>query len=90
MTLVPRTQCIAKSAVTRDFNALWRFAAEPGSISLSLERLMGPRFAEQRYTLHRVQDTRRQTILKIASASTACAMKPTVKARVRNTGTPSV
>lgn len=30
----------------------------------------------------------RQTILKIASASTACAKKPTVKASVRNTGTP--
>ncbi len=31
-----------------------------------------------------------QTILKIASASTACAKKPTVKASVRNTGRPSV
>ncbi|SHM34351.1 class I SAM-dependent methyltransferase [Bradyrhizobium lablabi] len=31
-----------------------------------------------------------QTILKIASASTACAMKPTTKASVRNTGRPSV
>ena len=31
-----------------------------------------------------------QTILKIASASTAWAMKPTVKASVRNTGRPSV
>ncbi len=33
---------------------------------------------------------KRQTILKIASASTACARKPTVKASVRNTGKPSV
>ena len=32
----------------------------------------------------------RQKILKIASASTACARKPTVKASVRNTGRPSV
>ena len=31
-----------------------------------------------------------QSILKIASASTACARKPTVKASVRNTGRPSV
>ena len=31
-----------------------------------------------------------QTTLKIASASTACARKPTVKASVRNTGRPSV
>ncbi len=31
-----------------------------------------------------------QTILKIASASTACARNPTVKASVRNTGRPSV
>ena len=31
-----------------------------------------------------------QTILKIASASTACAKKPTVKASVRNTGRPIV
>lgn len=31
-----------------------------------------------------------QTILNTASASTACATKPTVKASVRNTGTPIV
>ena len=31
-----------------------------------------------------------QSTLKIASASTACARKPTVKASVRNTGRPSV
>ena len=31
-----------------------------------------------------------QTTLKIASASTACARNPTVKASVRNTGSPSV
>jgi hypothetical protein len=38
-------------------------------------------------TLHRIRDTNQST-LKIASASTACARKPTVKASVRNTGSP--
>ena len=42
----------------------------------------------RRYVLGR--STKGQTILKIASASTAWARKPTVKARVRNTGRPSV
>jgi hypothetical protein len=39
--------------------------------------------------LHRVRDTS-YTILKIASTSTACARKPTVKVSVRNTGRPIV
>src|SRR5229473_3363907 len=54
---VPRTQRSAISVFTRVFDALWRCAAEPGSI-LSLLVVVGPGSAEQRCTLHRVRDTR--------------------------------
>ncbi len=41
------------------------------------------------FVMHRhASGTRDQSALKIASASTACARKPTEKASVRNTGMP--
>ncbi len=53
---VPRTQRSAFSAFTRVFDALWRCAAEPGSIS---QRRYGSRLCgAARRALHRVRDTR--------------------------------
>src|ERR1700684_641545 len=49
----------AKSAFTRVFDALWRCAADPGSTAS-----VGPGSAEQRYTLHRVRDTRPSRIVR--------------------------
>jgi hypothetical protein len=73
-----------------------RRSPEKPVTSRAIQNLTAP-FREDRVPALRSSATRRtasgtrgQTIWKIASASTTWAMKPTVKASVRNTGRPSV
>jgi hypothetical protein len=78
-------QAYAGREITRH-TRLTRFLALPGEVRGFDNEQAGMLFVVARKAPDRVF----QTILKIASASTAWARKPTVKASVRNTGSPIV